>query len=32
VLAAGASAVGWGSARFQERHSPTARVRRRFPR
>jgi HAD superfamily hydrolase (TIGR01490 family) len=31
ALAAGASAVGWGSARLQERHSRSARVRRRLP-
>ena len=31
-LAAGASAVGWGSARLQERRSRTSRVRRRLPR
>ena len=32
ALGAGATAVGWGSARLQERHSRTARVRRRLPR
>ena len=31
-LAAGATAVGWGSARLQERRSRSARVRRRLPR
>ena len=32
TLAAGASAVGWASGRWQQRHTRTARVRRRLPR